>query len=50
MVNSKICTAQKMKFSIKDFFTFTDFTFTEEIRNGKLHFLCSDLDENVLCS
>ena len=29
--------AQKMKFSIKDFFTFT-----EEILNGKLHFLCSD--------
>ena len=27
-------TAQKMKFSIKDFFT-------EEILNGKLHFLCS---------
>ena len=30
-------TAQKMKFSIKDFFTFT-----KEILNGKLHFLCSD--------
>ena len=28
-------TAQKMKFSIKDF------TFTEEILNRKLHFLCS---------
>ena len=28
----------KMKFSIKDFFS----TFTEEILNGKLHFLCSE--------
>ena len=39
---------KKMKFSIKDFFSkcdpffFSDFfTFTEEILNGKLHFLCS---------
>ena len=38
---------KKMKFSIKDFFSkcdpffFSDFvTFTEEILNGKLHFLC----------
>ena len=31
-----IATAQKMKFSIKDFFTFT-----EKILNRKLHFLCS---------
>ena len=48
-------TAQKMKFSIKDFFskcdqnlvTFTEdlVTFTEEILNGKLHFLCSDNQE-----
>ena len=30
-------TAQKMKFSIKDLVTFT-----EEIPNGKLHFLCSE--------
>ena len=29
-------TAEKMKFSIRDFFTFS-----EEILNGKLHFLCS---------
>ena len=41
-------TAQKMKFSIKDFFRKWDqdgtadlVTFTEEILNGKLHFLCS---------
>ena len=36
-------TAQKMKFSIKDFFTFTVdlVTFTEKILNGKLHLLCS---------
>ena len=41
-------TAQKMKFSIKDFFSKCDqirrkllVTFTEEILNGKLHFLCS---------
>ena len=42
-------TAQKMKFSIKDFFgkcdqirSFLDLvTFTEEILHGKLHFLCS---------
>ena len=40
-------TAQKMKFSIKDFLskllqeTADLVTFTEEIFNGKLHFLCS---------
>ena len=32
----KLTTAQEMKFSFKDFFTFT-----EEILNGKLHLLCS---------
>ena len=31
--------AQKMKFSIKDFLSIT---FTEEIHNGKLHFLCNE--------
>ena len=31
------CTARKMKFSIKDFFSKPD-----QILNGKLHFLCSD--------
>ena len=30
-----IITAQEMKFSVKDLVTFTD-----EIRNGKLYFLC----------
>ena len=43
-------TAQKMKFCIKDFFSKCDqickeaadlVTFTEEILNGKVHFLCS---------
>ena len=43
-------TAQKMKFSIKDFFSKCDqirwktadlVTFTDEILNGKLYFLCS---------
>ena len=34
-----LLTAQKMKFSITDFFV----AFTEEILNGKLHFLCSVL-------
>ena len=39
-------TAQKMKFFITDFFSKCDLvtdlvTFTEEIRNGKLRFLCS---------
>ena len=38
-------TAQKMKFSIKDFFSKCDqadlVTFTEEILDGKLHFLCA---------
>ena len=37
-------TAQKMKFSIKDFFSKCDQIrrkLTEEILNGKLHFLCS---------
>ena len=40
--------AQKMKFSMKDFFSKCDqirsadlVTFTEEILHGKLHFLCS---------
>ena len=41
-------TAQKLNFSIKDFFSKCDqirifFTFTEEILNGKLLFLCSAL-------
>ena len=35
-------TAQKMKFSIKDFFTFA-----EEILNGKLHFLCCNMSDIV---
>ena len=44
---TKTSPAQKMKFPIKDFFEFLQFpanlvTFTEEILNGKLHFLCSD--------
>ena len=34
-------TAQKMKFSIKDFFSECDQICTEEILSGKLHFLCS---------
>ena len=42
-------TAQKMKFSIKDFFSKFDqirrkldlVSFTQEILNGKLHFLCN---------
>ena len=33
-------TAQKMKFSMKDFFSKCE-VFTEEILNGKLNFLCS---------
>ena len=39
-------TAQKMKFSIKDFFSKFPadlVTFTEEILNGKLNFLCCEL-------
>ena len=45
----KTCTAQKMKFCMKDFFSKCDqirrklrilVTLTEEILNGKLHFLC----------
>ena len=36
-ISLKVCAAQKMKFSMKDFFS----KFTEEILNGKLHFLCS---------
>ena len=43
-------TAQKMKFSIKDFFSKCDqiqfpadlVTFTEQILNGKFHFLCRE--------
>ena len=36
-------TAQKMKFSIKNFFSKCDqIIFTKEILNGKFHFLCSE--------
>ena len=48
-LDSVINTAQKMKFPIKDFFRKCDqirrelVTFTEEILNGKLHFLCSEI-------
>ena len=45
-------TTQKMIFSIKDFFSKCDqirmVTFTGEILDGKLHFLCS-VHENVTC-
>ena len=42
-VKASPLTAQKMTFSIKDFFKKCDLvTFTEEILKGKLHFLCSD--------
>ena len=49
-------TAQKMKFSIKDFFSKCDqmrspedlVTFTKEILNGKLHFLCSEYNRLLL--
>ena len=45
----KTCAAQEMKFSIKFFFSKCDqiqfpadlVTFTEEILNEKIHFLCS---------
>ena len=39
-------TVQKIKFSIKDFFSKCDqirmVIFTDEILNGKLHFLCGE--------
>ena len=36
-------TAKKLKFTIKDFFSkCEEITFTEEVLNGKLQFLCSD--------
>ena len=47
-----------MKFSIKDFFSKCDqirrklriyVTFTEEILNGKFHFLCSNCENNMHC-
>ena len=48
LLERKDITAQKMKFSIKGFFSKCDqtvtadlVTFTEEILNGKLHFLCN---------
>ena len=39
-------TAQKIKFSVKDFFSKFDqiLKYTQEIPNGKLHFLCSELE------
>ena len=42
-------TAQKMKFSNKDFFSKCDHisTFTEKILIGKLHFLCSESYRNT---
>ena len=39
MIN--LIAAQKMKFSIKDLFTVDLVTFTKEIPDGKLHFMCS---------
>ena len=36
-ISLKVCTVQKMKFSMKDFFS----KFTEDILNEKLRFLCS---------
>ena len=44
--NFEGCTAQKVKFPIKDFFSKCDqirITFTKEILNEKLHFLCNDV-------
>ena len=47
-----IISAHKTKFSIKHFFSKCDqiriFTFTEEILNGKLHFLCSVFYSTIL--
>ena len=45
-IHERNITAQKMTFSIKDFFSKCDqlrnlVTFTEEILNGKRHILCS---------
>ena len=38
----KINTAQKMKFSINDFFSKFEVTFTEEILHGKFHSSCNE--------
>ena len=48
-----ISTAQKIKFSIKDFFTECEepadlVTFTREILHGKLHFLCIEGSSKLL--
>ena len=45
-----VFTTQKRKFSITDVFSKCDQirTFTEEIRNGKFQFLCSDYHETNL--
>ena len=42
---------KKLKFFVKDFFINCDqiCTFTEEILNGKLHYLCSDYQTLVSC-
>ena len=37
-------TAQEMKFSIKDFLSKCDQIRSGEILNGKLHFLCSEIN------
>ena len=48
-MHCEIYTTKKTKVSIKDFFSKCAFgiadlvTFTKEILNGKLHFLCSDI-------
>ena len=52
IMNRNNYTAQKMEFSIKDFFSKCGFpadlvTFTEVILNGKLHFLCSVITDNA---
>ena len=48
LVTFRLGTALKMMFSIKDFFSKSDLTFTEEVLNGKLHFLCSEESKFVI--
>ena len=42
-------TAQKKKFSIKDFFSKCEIAFTEEIFNVTLHFLCREKNSYLKC-
>ena len=48
LLTFRLGTALKMMLPIKDIFSKSDLTFTEEILNGKFHCLCSDESKFVI--